>query len=141
MPADFFIDTQLGIVFSKATGVLGWAEAADHMARLRSHPDFRPEFNQLFDFRPVSSVTLSHAEVRRLAKPTIFGARSLRAFVVANDLDYGLARMFATYRDLEGETGIVIFRVMQEALTWLSLTAEPDPSWFPKLNSHVTEAS
>ena len=68
MPADFHIDVQRGIVFSKAIGTLDRAVALDHMDRLESHPDFRPEFNQLFDFREVTSIALTHAEVRELAE-------------------------------------------------------------------------
>jgi hypothetical protein len=141
MPADFFIDTPLGMVFSKATEVLDWAEALDHMDRLQAHPDFRPEFNQLIDFRPASPITLTHEQVRRLAHRPVFSARSRRAFVVASDLAFGLGRAFSTYRDLAGEPGIVIFREMPPALAWLGLAAEPDPGLFPKLNPPLTPAS
>lgn len=125
MPADFFIDRQRRIVFSKATGVLGYAEGLDHMNRLQGNPDFVPEFDQLFDFREVTTVALSHEDVRNLAERAIFSARSRRAFVVAGDLSFGVARVFEAYRDLHGESGIVIFREMKEALAWLSLPAEP----------------
>lgn len=141
MPADFFIDAPLGVVFSKATGVFGKADAVDHMNRLRSHPDFRPDFNQLSDFREISTVALSADDVRQLAKRTIFSVRSRRAFVVSGNLEFGLARMFGTYRDLEGESGIVIFRLMEEALAWLSLSVEPEPSMFTKLFSPPMEAA
>lgn len=87
MPADFSIDARLGIVFSKATGVLCWDDAVDHMDRSSSHPDFRPEFNQLFDFRQVQRTILSHDEIHRLANRRIFSEHSLRAFVVADDCE------------------------------------------------------
>ncbi|MES2921488.1 MAG: hypothetical protein V4819_08080 [Verrucomicrobiota bacterium] len=140
MPADFFIDSQRGIVFSKAAGVFGHAEALDHMDRLQSDQDFHPEFNQLFDFREVTTITLSCAEVERLAQRDIFSARSGRAFVVFGDLGFGLGRVFETYRELQGETGIAIFRNMQEALSWLSLPAEPEPGLFSKLQASPTDA-
>ncbi|MBA4191297.1 MAG: hypothetical protein C0467_25220 [Planctomycetaceae bacterium] len=141
MPADFFIDIRLGVVFSKATGVFDSADAMDHMGRLQNHPDFRPDFNQLFDFRDVNTVMLSAGEVRQLAKQSIFSVSSHRAFVVPGDLEFGLARMFGTYRDLEGESGIVSFRLMGKALAWLSLSVEPEPSMFAKLYTTATEAA
>ena len=140
MPADFFIDTQLGVVFSKAVGMLALADGLDHMDRLQSHPDFRPEFKQLFDFRRVSEVALSNDDIRRLAQRTIFGKTSRRAFVVSGDLEFGIGRMFEAYRDVAGESGIVIFREMKEALAWLSLSAEPEPGLFAKLNLPGNEA-
>src|SRR6187401_890264 len=112
MPADFFIDRQRGIVFSKATGALGLPEVLDHMDRLQGNPDFHPEFNQLFDFREVKSVNLSYEEVKRLAQRTIFSAHSRRAFVVVGDLSFGFGRVFETYRELHGESGITIFKEM-----------------------------
>ncbi|MEO8353280.1 MAG: hypothetical protein ABI680_16245 [Chthoniobacteraceae bacterium] len=135
MPADFHIDTERGIVFTKVTGVFGTAEVLDHMDRLTKHPGFRPEFNQLIDFREISRVVLSNEEIRGLARRTIFSSHSHRAYVVASDLQYGLCRMFATYRELSGEDGIQIFREMSEALEWLSIPAEPDPKVFTRLES------
>ena len=133
MPADFHIDPAHCTVFSKAVGVLNSVVGLDHMDRLQSHPDFRPEFNQIFDFREVTDVELSHGEIRRLAQRKIFSDHSRRAFVVANDFQFGIARMFGTYRDVEGEPSIAVFREMREALAWLSLPAEPDESVFARL--------
>jgi hypothetical protein len=135
MPADFFIDARQGMVYSKATGVFGRVEAMDHMARLLRHPDFRPEFNQLADFREITKLALSNAEVKDLARQTVFGANSKRAFVVASDLQFGLSRMFGTFREMAGEPGLMTFKSMAEALSWLSLSAEPDPKLFILLNS------
>jgi hypothetical protein len=134
MPADFYIDTQQRIVFSKATGVFGRVEAVDHMTRLLSHPDFRPEFNQLADFREIAELALSNADIKDLARQTVFSASSKRAFVVASDLQFGLSRMFGTFRQMAGEPGIMTFKSMAEALSWLSLSAEPDPKLFKLLN-------
>src|SRR5882724_1470937 len=140
MPADFYIDTQHGIVYSKATGVLGRAEALDHMDRLSQHPEFRLEFNQLFDFREVAKVELTPEQVQVLAMRKIFSERSKRAFVVSSDLQFGLSRVFEAYRNLAGEKGISIFREMAGALSWLGLSAEPDPKLFTKLNLPNNEA-
>jgi len=134
MPADFYIDTQYGIVYSKATGVLDRAAVLDHMDRLSQHPEFRPEFNQLLDFRETTKVELTAEQVQVLAMRKIFSERSKRAFVVSSDLQYGLSRVFEAYRNLAGEKGISIFREMAGALSWLGLSAEPDPKLFTKLN-------
>jgi len=121
MPADFFIDADLGMVFSKATGVISLADGEDHMDRLSADPEFRPEYNQLFDLRQARGTALSDNALRSLASRKIFSGNSRRAFVVEGDLEFGLSRVFATFRE------------MKEALSWLSLSAEPDPGLFNRL--------
>ena len=134
MPADFFVNPQLGVVFSKATGVFGYAEALDHMTRLLRDPDFRPGFNQLLDAREITKVELSSDEVRDLAARTVFSAHSRRAFVTKSNHDFAISRMFGTYREIRGEDGIRSYHTMPEALAWLGLAADPDPKLFPLLN-------
>ncbi len=140
MPADFFIDPQRGMVSSKAHGVLSLADVMSHMNRLCSHPDFRPEFNQLFDFREVTAFPMSFDELRSLAKRSIFSANSRRAYVVRTDWQFGLGRVFSTYRDLAGESGIQIFRSMEGALAWLGLAREPDVDRFASFNPQIIAA-
>src|SRR5258706_14697093 len=103
MPAVFSIDAKLGVIFSKATGVFSRVEALDHIGRLFRQPDFRPEFNQLLDFREITKLELSGGDIRDLAARTIFSPRSKRAFVVSSDEQFGLSRMFGTHRALAGE--------------------------------------
>ena len=139
MPADFFIDKERGIVFSKAVGVCGRAEILDHMDRLVHHADFRREMEQLFDLREVTRDTFSEEDVKLLAARSIFSAHSKRALIVSTDAHYGLGRMFQAYRQIEGEHGITIFREMGEALSWLSLTAVPDSTLFTHLATSIAE--
>ena len=58
-------------------------------------------------------------DVRQLAQRNIFSPRSRRAFVVKDDLQFGLARMFEIHRELKGETGIRVFRAFDEAMDWI----------------------
>jgi hypothetical protein len=134
MAADFFIDSKLGVVFSKGTGVFTVADALGHMDRLSRHPDFRPEYNQLLDFREFSDVELTGEQVRALSRRTLFRTPSRRAFVVSSNLQFGLSRMYGTFREAAGDETIMIFREMKDALAWLSLSAEPDPKCFRLLN-------
>ena len=134
MPADFYIDVPRRMVFSHGDGVLRFADFRGHMERLLRHPDFRPEFNQLLDFRKVTDVEISTEEIVLLAARNIFSPKSRRAFVVANDLQHGLVRMFASYRENAGESGIRLFREMNLALEWLGLAEGADTKKFPKEN-------
>jgi len=133
MPADFYIDVPRRMVFSRGTGRLSRADCLDHMDRLQPHPDFRPEFNQLLDFRSVTEVNITNGDIINLAERPVFHPKSLRAFVVKSDLQFGLVRMFATYRQMAGEHGIQIFRDLPLALAYLSLAEGADSQLFTKL--------
>jgi hypothetical protein len=138
MPAEFHIDVSRGLVRSKGTGVLTLAVVLDHMDRLVKHPDFRPEFNQLFDFRGHTMPALTFDDVTELAEKTVFSPRSQRAFVVSADWQFGYGRMFATMRSVRGEPGIMVFRTMKEATDWLGIPEEPDPLPKQDVNSPGT---
>ena len=119
MPAFYKIDKERKLVMSTGSGVLTLTDALLHQERLLRDPDFSPDFSQLLDFTHVVRVKLSADEIRRLAQTTVFSANSRRAFVVDNDLKFGLARMFAVFRETLGEKGIRVFRNLDDALEWL----------------------
>jgi hypothetical protein len=120
MPADFTIDTERETVFSEATGVFTLGDALSHVDRLIGHPDFKPVFNQIIDFRQATGMALSCDDVRNLAKQNIFSADSRRPFLVTPGVQFGLGRVFATYRELEVEQGIRIFTDANEARSSVS---------------------
>jgi hypothetical protein len=140
MPGEFYIDTEHGVVCAKATGVISRADVLDFRAQLLCHPDFRPELNQLVDYREITKLELSSAEVKDLARHALFSADSKRVFVVASDLQFGLIRMFGAYREIVGDRQVMVCRTMAEALSFLSLLAEPDPKSFKRFTVPKNEA-
>jgi hypothetical protein len=124
MSADFFIDVERRMVLSAAAGVLTVGDVLNHMDRLIHHSDFRPEFNQIFDMRKVTDIELSNEDIKKLATKNIFAPASHRALLVTPGLQFGLGRIFATYREIAGETGIRILTDEKEARSWVSLLEE-----------------
>ena len=119
MPAFYKIDKERRIVLSSGAGVLTRADILGHMDRLSSDPDFDPDYSQIVDFTHFSGVDIGPEDVRQFAQRNIFSPPSRRAFVVKDDLQFGLARMFEIHRELNGETGIGVFRTIDEALDWV----------------------
>jgi len=118
MSADYKIDKERRLVLSSGSGVLTKEDILGHMDRLSKDPDFEPDFSQLADFSQVTGVEFGPEDVRQFAQRDIYSSRARRAIVVKDDLQYGLARMFEIHRDLKGETGIRVFRSLDEALEW-----------------------
>jgi hypothetical protein len=119
VPAFYKIDKERRIVLSSVAGVLTRTDIQGHMDRLSNDSDFDPNYSQIVDFTQLSGVDIEPEDVRQFAERNIFSPRSRRAFVVKDDLQYGLARMFEIHRELNGETGIRVFRTIDEALDWV----------------------
>lgn len=118
-PAFYKIDKARRIVLTTGAGVLTKKDIAEHQNRLVKDADFDPESAQLLDFLQVTKIELTPADVRELAERSVFSPRSRRAVLVKDDLAFGFARLFQTYRELKGEEGIRVFRELDDALAWL----------------------
>lgn len=119
MPAFYKIDRERRLVLSTASGVLSLSDALSHMEKLSKDLDFDPRYSQIADFTQVTKIQLSAQDIHDLARRSIFSTQSRRAFIVPNDVAYGLARMFEMLRENQGETGIGIFRSLEDALDWV----------------------
>ncbi len=128
MPVAYTIDREKGRVISWGEGTISWDDIIAHMDSLTKDRDFRPTFSQLIDFTKVTKIELTHDQIYELAKRTVFGRGSMRAFVAGNPIQYGLSRMFQSYRKMFGTETIHIFTDPGEATQWLERKAQPKES-------------
>ena len=119
MPAYFKIDKERRLVMSTGAGVFTMTDALAHQENLLKDSDFEPTFSQFWDLTYVTKVDLTSEDLQRLSQRSIFSRDSRRAILVNADLVFGLARMFEIYRDSLGETGIRVFRNLEDALEWV----------------------
>jgi hypothetical protein len=127
MPATYQIDLINRIVLSVATGKFTAEDAWNQINQLRADPTFSPLFGQMLDFRAVESVVLTPAEIKQLAEVPLFAPNAKRAFISPTPLLYGLARMYAAQREIQGDTGIGVFHTLDEARVWVGLREVPRP--------------
>ena len=127
MNVEVHIDAERRVVFLKENGRVTFGSCLDILARLVRTPEFRPEFDQIFDYRPVSAMNLSAAEIRELAARSVAHCRGRLAVVVATIEQYGVNRMLAAHRDLAGGAETLVVWNMAEALAWLGLPQDYDP--------------
>jgi hypothetical protein len=121
MPAKYSIDAQRGIVFSTATGVLTDDDCGRHIDALHDDPKFSAAMDQLADFTQVTEVRLTADAIHTFARRNAFGEGARRAFVVADDTVYGMARMYQTLTSHQPHD-LIVFRSMPEARAWLCLS-------------------
>jgi hypothetical protein len=119
MPAFYKIEKENRLVLSTASGVVTMAEVLTHQQKLCADPEFDPTFSQLMDVSHITKIELTTEDIHRLAQETLFSPTTRRAILVNCDAAYGFARMFQMLRESAGETGIEVFRDLNDALEWV----------------------
>lgn len=127
MPADYEIETEAGVVVSRAWGTLTDEDLLQHHRRLGGDPAFDASMNHYFDFEGVDTVELSARGIRVLAGRSPFGPESRRALVVDPDRPalFGMLRMYEAWCDQHPDEMRVQYDHSGKARRWI-WGADPD---------------
>jgi hypothetical protein len=126
MPSSYRIDVESGVIYARKWGVLTDEQVAAYTKALWADPRFDPGFRQIVDFRDVTSIHVTGAAVRDVARENPFRRDARRAFIVASDEAFGLSRMFGMFTDSSSET-FTIVRTLEAAFEWIGM--EPTSPW------------
>lgn len=100
MPAEYIIDAERGIVFSRGVGTVTDDDLQQHAAKLKADPAFKASFRQFADFSEVKELRITSGGIASIAgKANPFGPDAIRAAYAPQDLIFGMARMFATMHE------------------------------------------
>jgi len=108
------------MVFTTGSGVLTDEDCFGHVRTLSTDPDFKPSMDQLADLTHVTEVRLTASGIHRMADRNPFGEGSRRAFVVTDDVAFGMARMYQILTS-DHAHDLTVFRDLAEARAWLGL--------------------
>jgi len=128
MPCEFLIDTNRRLVISRGTGTFRYADFLQHFKKLAKDPRFQRGFDHIVDCRKFDRFDVTTTEVYDIGSQSLFAAKSKRAFVVSSEVHFGLGRMFATFRQVASGQETTVFREMGDAIAWLGLPPEYEPS-------------
>lgn len=126
MPLGFHIDTDRRITFVRGWGTVTDADVRAHAAALRSDPRFDPSWPVLGDGREIADLRVTGGFLRHYQSP--FDGSTKRAFVVASDVAFGMARMYG-FLATDDDQAVAVMRNMSSALGWLGL---PEETSFPE---------
>ena len=125
MPIEHLIDRERRIVIATGHGVLTDADVFQYQQGVWSDPGVAG-FDEIVDMSDVTDVPMpSSLRARDLAAVAARmdppGSASRLAIVAPADFAYGLARMYASYRELQagGSKRVRVFRAMADAKAWL----------------------
>ena len=130
MPIEYEIDHGRRLVTAKGIGLLTATDVFTYQREVWSRPDIAG-YNELMDMTAVEGIPASSPEgIRELASLAAemdHQASFARLAIIApDDLSFGLARMFQSYRNFDdrGTKEVGVFRTSEEAMTFLD--AAPD---------------
>jgi hypothetical protein len=123
MPISYCIDSEQGVVLSRASGTVTGAEVHAHERLLRGDPAFEPAFRQLVDLRDTTRIDISTTMMQRIAETRVFRRGHRCAFVASGHDQFGMARMFASFAALRGDE-VEVFREWPTAVAWLGLSGD-----------------
>ncbi len=120
MPATYRIDTQRGIVFGTAWGILTRDEVDNYVLDLMADPDFHPNCLNLFDALLVEDLDMTTSDIQRIGSYELFRAETRQAYLAEKDNVYGIAHMIGEIQERIPNT-VAVFRTENEAFQWLGI--------------------
>jgi hypothetical protein len=118
MSIEYTILPSRRLVHVRIWGVVSVTDLLEHYRALQADCAFDPAFWQLTDMREVTDVRGDGCDVALAARSRTFTPGVRRAVVAATDLQFGMARMFATYAEAFGHT-VRVFRDLRSAKEWV----------------------
>ena len=119
------IDEASGLVTLTVNGKVTYEGIIKAYGEMLGDPRFRKGASNLWDFRNADGDTIAGEDIQSVAA-LVETTRKQRgegykvAFVVARDVDYGIARMYDGYAGrLPFE--VMVFRSMDDALKWIRM--------------------
>ena len=135
MPSTSLVCVPYHLVITSCYGELAIREIQADAARLRDHPEFRPDFRQLIDLSHVVKLHLNFRELYQLKHACDpFSNLGKRAVFAPSDLTFGMSRM---YQSILNTSHFEVFRSLSEALGWLEL----DPAALEDALQNIPEES
>jgi hypothetical protein len=120
MPIHFHYDPEVGILFTRADGLLTFDEILRHLNEERDAKSIaHPEVFDATQAHTESTPDQVRLVVQRMLDMHRKGAFGPTAVITNDDVVFGMARMLAILSELGGGPAIQAFRTFNEGLDWL----------------------
>ena len=120
MPINFHYDPDVGILFTRAEGLLTFEEILRHLDEERNAKGIaHPEIFDATQANTDSTAEQIRAVVQRMIEMGRQGVFGPTAVITDNDVLFGMASMLAILSELRGGPKVQAFRTFSEGLDWL----------------------
>ena len=124
MPVNYVIEPEHRLVCMTATGKITTVHMLEFYRTLRADPGFRPEYDQIADFREAVPDGILGNQMGLSLDASPYLASSRRAYVVSPGLGYGMGRMASAFAE-ERRITSRLFDDVAEARRWLQVRPSP----------------
>ena len=118
MPIEYRLDHSRKLIIVTAAGSLCADDLLNHQVQVHNDPSHDATFSQLNDMRMADLTSIDSDCIELLSQRAIPKVGSKIAFVVRDEINKQLARMFEGFRDGTGEV-IRIFSDLDAAYSWI----------------------
>ena len=123
MAADYEILKDRRLIVVTCSGPADVDEVAGMLTRLQADPDFTMEYDVLWDASG-RTTPFTPGQAKELARFVLTyhhkrPRRPKRAYVVSRDVDWGMLRVYESYRVGMSDVDIDVFRSREEAMKWI----------------------
>jgi len=123
------INLDLGLIAIKYVGATTTKEIAEMLLSIATDPEYSRSYNILSDLRELTSV-FSYQEIQVLADklpdPGELAGKTRSAVLVAQNVTYGMGRIWASITENMTVAQAQVFRSLAEALEWLGLPPDTE---------------
>src|SRR6516162_4029498 len=120
MPIQFHYDPDVGILFTRAEGLLTFDEILRHLNEERDAKGIaHPEVFDATQARTDATAEQIRVVVQRMIGMGRQGAFGPTAVITNNDVLFGMASMLAILSELQDGPKVQVFRTFSEGLDWL----------------------
>jgi Holliday junction resolvase RusA-like endonuclease len=125
MNNSFKIDPTRTLVEMKISGAFNFTKFRSFFESVLNHPDFRPGFKIFCDAREMDFNKMTRSDIDELVKldKDILEKRGhgKTAFLVKEDLQFGMSRMVELQRDESHRDPLNVFKNLDRARKWLEI--------------------
>ncbi len=118
MAIDYQIFPEKQLIVSYYSGFITLDDIVNLRKRVFADPRFNPNLHSIDDLTGVTDVNLDFDRLRGLSTGSLIRQGIRRALVAKTDLQFGMARMYQTVSEWEGQN-FFVFHDIADAMSWV----------------------
>ena len=130
MPVEFDVLKKPDLTYVRLVGDVELGDLLAYIKSYQAHPEYRPGRDELFDLSQWTDTKMGYAEMcaMRRAERTLYPkhpqTRAKCGIYAPSELQYGMARIYASLTELTGDVEAVVFEDMNATLGFLGVSPD-----------------
>ncbi|MGH1412143.1 MAG: hypothetical protein ACRBB0_01535 [Pelagimonas sp.] len=153
MPIEFDVLRHRDLTCVRLVGSVDISDILTYLVAYKAHPNYRPGLNEFLDLSAWTKTNMGYQDMRtmRHAEREMYPSKSPKTrcgIYAPSDLQYGMARIYASLTEIQGDIDTAVFEDVDQTLDFLSIDETDlefelaqERATFCKLSTHQKTAS